>query len=199
MNGKIYLYCFKLCFFLLLLIAINNISEGNDLIDLDSLIRVLENKGTDWRIQIDAIDRIAESADPRGSDILIKFLNDPFLNYDCPALKFHAAMALGRYKGDSRVIETLIEVASDNDNPLTVREVAINSLGEIGDRRSLKILLNMLNHDSFALRIASIRALGKIGDPSTIPVLEALLDKDRDLENEIRIVLHLLMANGNKN
>ncbi len=107
-------------------------------------------------------------------------------------MKYHAARALGRYKDDSRVIEMLMNVASDNTNPLIVREAAINSLGEIGDKRVLNLLIDMTAHRSFALRSSAIKALGKIGDPSVIPVLEALFKKESDLNGEINIVLNTL-------
>lgn len=184
--------------FLILLLCLSIESKttfGKDTTNIDKLISIIENKGVDWRTQIAAIKEIAVLPDPRGLEILLRLINDPFLNYDCPALKFHASEALGKYKNDSRVIETLINVVSDNDNPLSVREAAINSLGEIGDKRALNILLKMLSSDSFALRLSAIRSLGKIGDPSVIPYLEAL-DKETDLKREIHIVLNMLRANG---
>lgn len=182
----------------LLLSVLSNTSEGKDLADINDLINVIENKSTDWRIQIDAIKEIAKSADPRGLEILIRLINDPFLNHDCPALKFHAAEALSRYKEDSRVVETLINLAKDKDNPLSVREAAINSLGEIGDKRALNTLIDTLSEGSFALRMSSVKALGKIGDPSVIYHLEDLLDKQKDLKEEIYFVINLLKTKGDK-
>lgn len=182
----------------LLLSVLSNTSEGKDLADINDLINVIENKSADWRIQIGAIKEIAKSADPRGLEILIRLINDPFLNYDCPALKFHAAEALSRYKEDSRVVETLINLAKDKDNPLSVREAAINSLGEIGDKRALNTLIDTLSEGSFALRMSSVKALGKIGDPSVIYHLEDLLDKQKDLKEEIYFVINLLKTNGDK-
>lgn len=182
----------------LLLSVLSNTSEGKDLADINDLINVIENKSADWRIQIGAIKEIAKSADPRGLEILIRLINDPFLNHDCPALKFHAAEALSRYKEDSRVVETLINLAKDKDNPLSVREAAINSLGEIGDKRALNTLIDTLSEGSFALRMSSVKALGKIGDPSVIYHLEDLLDKQKDLKEEIYFVINLLKTNGDK-
>lgn len=182
----------------LLLSVLSNTSEGKDLADINDLINVIENKSADWRIQIGAIKEIAKSADPRGLEILIRLINDPFLNHDCPALKFHAAEALSRYKEDSRVVETLINLAKDKDNPLSVREAAINSLGEIGDKRALNTLIDTLSEGSFALRMSSVKALGKIGDPSVIYPLEDLLDKQKDLKEEIYFVINLLKTNGDK-
>jgi hypothetical protein len=170
--------------------------EGQDRID--KLISIIESKGVDWRLQIKAIREISESHDPRGIEILLRLLNDPFLNYDCPALIFNAAMALGRYKGDSRVVETLLNLASDIKNPISVREAAIQSLGEIQDRRALNPLIDLLRDASFAIRSSSIKAIGKIGDPSAIPYLEVLLEREPDLRSEGYIVLNMLKANGRK-
>lgn len=181
-----------LCLLFLFIPVNSKNSEGKDLADINNLISVIEDKYADWSVQINAIKKIAESSDPRGLEALLRLINDPFLNHDCPALKFYAAEALGRYKGDSRVIETLINIASDNDNPLHVREVAIRSLGDIGDRRAIGLLINTLKTSSFALRRSSIEALGRIGDPSAIPHIEALLESEMDLKAEVHIVLNML-------
>lgn len=181
-----------LCLLFLFISVNGKNSEGKDLADINNLISVIEDKYADWSVQINAIKKIAESSDPRGLEALLRLINDPFLNHDCPALKFYAAEALGRYKGDSRVIETLINIASDNDNPLHVREVAIRSLGDIGDRRAIGLLINTLKTSSFALRRSSIEALGRIGDPSAIPHIEALLESEMDLKAEVHIVLNML-------
>lgn len=196
MFDKILFTYLKILLILLFCLSNSKTSFGKDITEIDNLINIIENKDVDWRKQIIAIKKIAELSEPRGLEILLKLINDPFLNYDCPALKFHASEALGKYKNDSRVIETLINIASDNDNPLSVREAAINSLGEIGDKRALNILMKLLYSDSFALRLSAIRSLGKIGDTSVIPYLEALLDKETDLRREVHLVLNILKSNG---
>lgn len=181
----------SLIILLLSLLITVKVSNGKD---IDDLISLIEDSSTDWKTQIIAIKKIAESSDPRGIEVLLRLINDPFLNHDCPALKFHAAEALSRYKGDSRVVETLISLASDRNNPISVREAAINSLGEIGDKKALNPIIDILNEDSFAIRMSSIRAIGKIGDSSIIDLLESLIDKEKDLKGEIYHVVNLLKA-----
>ncbi|CAG0947938.1 hypothetical protein ANRL1_04732 [Anaerolineae bacterium] len=50
-----------------------------------------------------------------------------------------AAQCLGEF-GDARVADTLIEVASNEEEPFLVRQAALMSLSQIGDRRTLPFL-----------------------------------------------------------
>ncbi len=40
----------------------------------------------DWRIKIRGIRLLGDIGNPRSAEVLIKLLNDPFINEDCPAM-----------------------------------------------------------------------------------------------------------------
>ena len=143
-----------------------------------ALMSVIENQGEDWKIQIRAIRLLAEIKSPKAIDIFMRILQDPFFTNDCPALKWNAALALGNYKGHSKVADVLIDALTDKT--LYVREAAIQSLGEIGSRKAVPYLIFALNDKSFAIRVSAIMALGKIRDGSAIPFVKRVLDNDAD-------------------
>ncbi len=134
------------------------------------LTNIVARKEEYWRVRIKAIHIIGKIADPRSSDLLINVFANPFLNEECPSLKWTTALALGNFKNDSRVIEVLIG-ALDYDNIL-IREAAIQSLGNIGASSAVPLLIKALNDKSFAVRANAITALGKIGSSEAIPYLE---------------------------
>lgn len=160
-----------------------------------ALMSVIENQGEDWKIQIRAVKLLAEIKNPRAVDLLIKVLDDPFFTYDCPALKWNAALALGNFKNYSKVVDVLIDALTDKT--LYVREAAIQSLGEIGNRKAVPYLISALNAKSFAIRISAIMALGKIGDGAAIPFVKRVLDNDTDphIRDEAVKALRRLDAN----
>lgn len=157
--------------------AIEDLGRIRDDESVTALISVVENKGEDWRIQTKAIKLLSEIKNPRSIGLLIKVLDDPFFTYDCPALKWNAAIALGNFK-NSRAVDALINALTDKI--LYVREAAIQSLGEIGDERAAPHLISVLGDKSFAIKISAIKALGKIGASSAIPHLKQTADDDTD-------------------
>lgn len=160
-----------------------------------ALMSVIENQGEDWKIQIRTVKLLATIENLIVVDLLIKILEDPFFTYDCPALKWNAAIALGNFKGYPKVVDVLINAL--DDKILYVREAAIQSLGEIGSRKAVPYLISALSDKSFAIRISAIKALGKIGDESAIPFVKRVLDNDTDphIRDEAAKVLKRLNAN----
>ncbi|WP_333653004.1 HEAT repeat domain-containing protein [Dissulfurispira sp.] len=160
-----------------------------------ALMSVIENQGEDWKIQIRAVKLLAEIRSPKAVDIFMRILQDPFFTYDCPALKWNAALALGNFKGHSKVADVLIDAL--NDKTLYVREAAIQSLREIGSRKAVPYLISALNDKSFAIRINAIMALGKIGDESAIPFVKRVLYNDADPHIRDEAAKALRRLNGN--
>lgn len=61
-----------------------------------------------------------------------------------------------------------------------VREEAARALGELGDRRAVNPLIELLGDDNRYVRREAAKSLGKIGDEHAIPALiNALKDEDR--------------------
>jgi len=175
--------------------AIEELGRIGDDESVRALMSVIENQGEDWKIQIRAIKLLSEIKNPMAVDLLIKVLDDPFFTYDCPALKWNAALALGNFKNYSKVVNVLIDALTDKT--LYVREAAIHSLGEIGNSKAVPYLISALSDKSFAIRMSAINALGKIEDGSAIPFVKGILDNDADphIRDEAAKTLKRLNAN----
>ena len=157
---------------------------------VNALLNLVITKAEDWRIKIRAVRLLGEIADPRVSEMLVKIFNDPFLNNECPAMKWNTAVALGKdFNKGSRAVDSLIDAL--NYNNLLVREAAIQSLGEIGDSMAVPFLIPALKDKSFAIKFSTIKALGNIGDPQAIPFLKQIAENDNDpyIKGEALLVL----------
>lgn len=114
---------------------LNNLKEEKT---IDLLMKVAEARGEYWPVKIKAIKLLGESAAPKAVEILLSIFNDTFNNWECPAIKSYTALALGNFKGNAKVVDTLI--SGINDPELFTREASIQSLGRIGnpaDRKSV--------------------------------------------------------------
>ncbi len=146
---------------------------------IDALLNFVFTKEENWRVKIRGIGVLGDIADRRVSDRLVTLLNDPFLNEDCPAMKWHTAMALGKdFNKGSRAVSALIE-ALDYGN-LLIKEAAIQSLGKIGDPRAVPFLIPALGDKSFAIRFSAIKALENIGDKQAVTFLRQITDNESD-------------------
>lgn len=158
--------------------AIEELETKGDDSSVKMLMHIIENRYEDWRIKIKAIQSISKLKNPIAIDLLIKVLNDSFFTFDCPALKWHAAKALGNFHGYSRIEDALLDSLSDEST--YVREAAIESLGKLRSKRAVAYIIPFLDNSSFALRISAIKALGRIGDKTSIPFLKRALEKESD-------------------
>jgi HEAT repeat protein len=81
---------------------------------------------------------------------------------------------LGKLEED-RAVEPLIDALDDRRE---VREVAILSLGRIGDPVAVDALIEKLKDENWDVRSSAAKALGQIGDPRAIePLIQSLRDK----------------------
>lgn len=140
------------------------------------LIYIAENRNEDWKIQIRIIRLLAETRDPMVVDTLMSFITDPMLNYDCPALKWNALIAIGDFNGERRIVDLLIETIKDSNS--YIKEAAIHSIGKIGASEAVPTLIAVLRekNDDFAIKLAAVKALGSIGDKAAAPVLTAIVN-----------------------
>jgi HEAT repeat protein len=144
----------------------------------NKLVDIVDNRGLDWRIRIRGIKLLGEINTPKAAASLIEMFNDPFFNAECPSIKLYVAAALGNFKNDNRVVDTLI--SGINDRELLVREASINALGRIGSFKAVPYLIAVLNDKSFAVKVSSVMALEKIGDPRAVPHLKTLANSTAD-------------------
>ncbi|BCB95407.1 hypothetical protein JZK55_03290 [Dissulfurispira thermophila] len=156
----------------------------------DALINIVENKMLNWRFRIRAIQLLGESLKPKALGFLEKILNDPFLNHDCPAIKWNAVVALGNFVKDQKAADILLDVAKFEDNPV-VREAIVKSMGKVGSSKAVPFLISILSDKSFAIRISAIKALAEIRDQRAFPYLKNIADNDNDplIKNEAIIAL----------
>lgn len=142
------------------------------------LMEIADTSVEYWPIKIKAMLILGEIGNPKAIELLLKVFNDAFLNSECPSIKSHAAIALGNFKDDRRVVDALI--TGINDGEVLTREASVDSLGKIGNPRAVPFLIPALNDKSFAVKINTVRALGKIGDPQAIPYLQKIADSDSE-------------------
>jgi len=103
----------------------------------------------------------------------------PFLVDPNPAIRSEAARALGRISepSDTEAVSGLLE-ALDDDVP-GVRELSAWALGELGAKKAVGPLMDVLHFDdSEDVRAEAALALGRIGDKEGIAELEQARDKD---------------------
>lgn len=55
------------------------------------------------------------------------------------------------------------------------RSLAALSLGQIGDKAAIEVLIEALNDKSVKLQLAAMKSLGQLGDPSVLPVIRKFL------------------------
>jgi HEAT repeat protein len=159
--------------------AVEALGRRKDNRAVNALLDFIFTRAEDWRLKIRAIRLLGEIPDYTVSDKLVTILNDPFLNEECPAMKWNAATALGhRFNKGTRAVGVLIEALSSDH--LLIKEAAVTSLGQIGDSRALPFLITELKSTHFAIRFSAVRALEHIGNPEAIPYLRQVLNTDRD-------------------
>ena len=143
------------------------------------LFHFIYRKGENWRLKVRALRLLGEIQDPWVADKLVSVFNNPFLNDECPALKWNTAVAIGkRFNKGSRAVEALINALDYNN--LLIREVAIQSLGKIGDPAAASHLIPALSDKRFAIKYSAIKALENIGGPEAIPFIKTIADTDHD-------------------
>lgn len=148
---------------------------------IDALLDFVFIKAENWRVKIRAIHLLGDIPDKTVSDRLVTIFNNPFLNEECPAMKWYTAMALGKdFNKGTRAVDSLIEALDYNN--LLVREGIIQSLGKIGDSKAVPFLIPSLTDRSFAIRFSTIKALENIKDPRAIPYLRQAADNDDDAQ-----------------
>lgn len=144
----------------------------------EMLMEVAGTRSEYWPVKIKAIKLLGDSGDPRAISLLLSIFNDTFLNWECPAIKSYAAIAMGNFKGDKKIVEALISGVDDPD--LLIREASVQSLGRVGDARAVPSLIPALGDQNIAVRLGAVKALENIGDPSAIPELLRVSEDEED-------------------
>ena len=171
---------------------IDQLKKSSDDQAVHALMKIVEERRDDWKLQIAAIRLLGEIANPLAVDLLIRVVTDVFFTNDCPALKWNGIVALGNFRHDPRVMDALLYRL--NEDTLYLREAVIQSLGRIGEKEALPYLISALGDKHFSVKMNAIRALGEIEDPGAIPFLEKVVKSEPDplLRDEALRVLGVL-------
>lgn len=123
---------------------------------VDPIIEIL-NSETDCDLLIIAMAALASHGDQASAEVLI-----PFLNHDSLVLRGDAAFYLGRLKIKAATIP-IINLLSDSS--MGVRIAAVQSLGDMDDKRAIEPLLALLQRKGIDIFEAEaiMLALGKLG------------------------------------
>jgi ParB family chromosome partitioning protein len=91
-----------------------------------------------------------------------------------PLTQFLAAEGLARGGRDEGL--SVLLAAVDLQEDWSLRERAVQALGELGDRRSHDLLLKIVNDPEHVLRVAATEALGRVGRPGKAHEILELLE-----------------------
>src|SRR3989441_5626388 len=89
---------------------------------------------------------------------------------------------------DKRAVDPLIAALRDRDG--SVRTIAAEALGRIGDPKATKGLMALFKDTSKLVRVAATIALTQIGEPTVAPLIEGLKDEN------FQVRLHSVQALG---
>ena len=158
--------------------AVEKLANRSDEEAVNLLLSVAGTRTEYWPVKIEAILLLGETKDPRAKELLLNIFHDPHLHWECPSIKTHATIALGNFKGDPYVVESLIKALDDHER--MTREAGIQSLGKIGDPAAVPYIIEILKETSFAVKLSAIEALEAIGDPQAIAPLQRVAANDTD-------------------
>jgi HEAT repeat protein len=160
------------------LVLMQALDGRTDCETVDFLMVVAGSGWENWQVKIKAIQFLGEAHDPKAVDMLLNIFTSDSAHYMCPAIKTAAAIALGNFRDDRRVLDALIW-GIRYDEP-QVREASVQSLGNIGDAAVVPHLICLLYDNSIAIRLSTIKALERIADPQAAYHLKILSEEDND-------------------
>lgn len=154
--------------------AVETLSKMKGEESLRALLDEFNTIAEDWEVRIKALDALAASGDAMVTDALLYALID-----SCPAIKWHAAVGLGGYGSDARVIDALI--AALDDPTIYIREAAIGSLGQMRAIKAIPQIDKALHDSHFSVRLKATLVLESIGDERSRRLLKWMADNEPDL------------------
>ncbi|MDH4072429.1 MAG: HEAT repeat domain-containing protein, partial [Gammaproteobacteria bacterium] len=159
--------------------VLNEICNPNSVKDLLNAI-----KDDDWWVRARAGDALAEIGGPKVVQSVLELIKDKDEDIRRTAIEILNATK------DEAAVDTLIKATDDSD--WWVRERAVDALAQIGSRKALPKLLEMLGKNPKTDTII-VRALGKIGDANVISRILPMLNRpERDIQVEaIKAIAHL--------
>lgn len=164
-------------------IAIKNLSRTKDPEEAEYLIDLLTKVKTFYSVRYEAIFRMIRIH----RELIIACVEDPKFEKLAPCIV--------KVCGDSRILESvpvLLKVAKHSPSN-EIRELAIISLGKIGDPRGLTVLRESISAEGPRERLAAMRSLNEI-DFDELKVFEGQLKNDPD--SDVRSWMDHFMRGG---
>jgi len=146
---------------------------------IPGLIRVLEH--SDWEIRLAAVEAIGLIDAWTESERVYNIA----LHDNSPEVRSVACDAIGLWR-NPKAVPTLSVIVADVNQPLNVRERAIEALG-ITSEKSPHILLELLKDPLPAIRYTTLVALHNINDVSSVPFVEPLLEDNTVIKSGLSI------------
>jgi len=159
--------------------VLNEICNPDSVKDLLGAIR-----DDDWWVRARAGDALAEIGGPKVISSVLELVKDKDEDIRRTAIEILNATK------DETAVDTLIKATDDSD--WWVRERAVDALAQIGSKKALPKLLEMLGKSGKTDTVV-VRALGKIGDANVISQILPMLNRpDREIQVEaIKAISHL--------
>jgi len=159
--------------------VLNEICDPNSVKDLLEAI-----KDDDWWVRARAGDALAEIGGPKVVNSVLELVKDKDEDIRRTAIEILNATK------DETAVETLIRATDDAD--WWVRERAVDALAQIGSKKALPKLLDMLGKNPRTDTVV-VRALGKLGNAEVISKLVPMLQRpEREIQVEaIKAIAHL--------
>ncbi|HOK55981.1 MAG TPA: HEAT repeat domain-containing protein [bacterium] len=122
-------------------------------LSIPQLIELLDD--SNWMVRMASVKALGALKDIRGFEPVLNMLNDKQIE-----VKIEAIKALANFK-DKRATVSLISNLNDRYH-LLIREYSAYALGEIGDKRAVYSLINLLKSENYELKRIAREALRKI-------------------------------------
>jgi HEAT repeat protein/tRNA A-37 threonylcarbamoyl transferase component Bud32 len=159
--------------------VLNEIGDPDSVKDLLGAI-----KDDDWWVRARAGDALAEIGGPKVVNAVLELVKDKDEDIRRTAIEILNATK------DENAVDTLIKATDDSD--WWVRERAVDALAQIGSKKALPKLLDMLGKNAKTDTVV-VRALGKLGDADIISQIVPMLKRpEREIQLEaIKAIAHL--------
>lgn len=153
-----------------LLAEMEELSEGQSQFLRSALLRVIRNPNEDLEVRRRAVESIAYFGDEEVRTIIENAYYDPD-----EKMQISAVFAMGRSADPYWSGTVLLELASPNPE---MRFEAARASGELGNRRAVPALINLIHDPDREVQESAIWALGQIGGAEARRALEEAIESE---------------------
>lgn len=140
----------------------------------------MELKEDNELVRLNAVEALDNINDPLVIGPLVNTLDDEYI--DVRRASIEALIKIGDPNTNDALLKSLYSLLSAYD--WKHRKYAANTLGNIGDARSVERLIKVLKDENMETRIAASQSLIRIGEPSVMPLIKTLKNNDLKMQRE---------------